>query len=92
MVWTHSHILCFCNYIWSHTKVYNTSKFIEDDFIEAVILFPGNCFYNTPAPGVIIIINRDKKKKDKVLLINASKLYKKGRPKNYLPEETIEKV
>jgi type I restriction enzyme M protein len=67
-------------------------KFIEDDFIEAVILFPGNCFYNTPAPGVIIIINRDKKKKDKVLLINASKLYKKGRPKNYLPEETIEKV
>ncbi|RZN64319.1 MAG: SAM-dependent DNA methyltransferase, partial [Candidatus Methanoliparum thermophilum] len=27
-----------------------------------------------------------------ILLINASKLYEKGRPKNFLPDESIEKI
>ena len=67
-------------------------KFVEKDLIEAVILVPENLFYNTTAPGVIIIINKDKKNKDKILLINASKLFKKGRPKNYLPEESIKQI
>jgi len=67
-------------------------KFVENDFIETVILLPENLFYNTTAPGVIIVINKDKKHKDKILLINASKLFKKGRPKNYLPEESIKKI
>jgi len=38
------------------------------------------------------VINKDKKHKDNILLINASKLFKKGRPKNYLPDEYVDKI
>jgi len=64
-------------------------EFVEDDLVEAVILMPENLFYNTTAPGIILVINKDKREKDEILLINASKLFAKGRPKNYLPDESI---
>ena len=69
-------------------------EFVDKDFIEAVILLPENLFYNTTAPGVIIIINKSKhsERKGQILLINASKLFVKGKPKNYLPEENIRKI
>ncbi len=67
-------------------------KFVEHDLIEAVILLPENLFYNTTAPGVIIVINRQKRHPGEILLINASKLFAKGRPKNYLAEEHIEHI
>lgn len=67
-------------------------EFVERDYIEAVILLPENLFYNTPAPGIILIINKQKKHENEVLLINASKLFEKGRPKNFLPEAKIEKI
>ena len=65
---------------------------MENDLIEAVVLLPENLFYNTTAPGVIIVINRRKRHPREILLINASKLFLKGRPKNFLGEEHIEKV
>jgi type I restriction enzyme M protein len=67
-------------------------EFVESDLIESVILLPENLFYNTTAPGIIIIINKAKVKKNEVLLINASKLFEKGRPKNHLIEKGIEKI
>jgi type I restriction enzyme M protein len=67
-------------------------EFIENDFIEAVILMPENLFYNTTSAGIILIINKDKKKKDKVLIVNASKLFEKGRPKNFISEDKINKI
>ena len=67
-------------------------KFVDGDYIEAVILLPENLFYNTTAPGNIIVINKDKKHKGEILLINASKEFAKGRPKNYLTDESIEKI
>ncbi|MCS7206307.1 MAG: SAM-dependent methyltransferase [Leptospiraceae bacterium] len=68
--------------------------FVDNDLIEAVILLPENLFYNTTAPGVIIVINKNKisDRKSQILLINISDLYEKGRPKNYLPQSTIQKV
>jgi type I restriction enzyme M protein len=66
--------------------------FAEHDLVEAVILLPENLFYNTTAPGIILVINRKKKHKSEILLVNASKLFQKGRPKNFLPDETIAKV
>ena len=66
--------------------------FVEHDLIESVILLPENLFYNTTAPGIIIIINRDKHKPGEILLINASPLFAKGRPKNYLADEHIEQI
>jgi len=67
-------------------------KFVEKDLVETVILLPENLFYNTTAPGIILMINTQKKHNGEVLLINASKLFEKGRPKNFLPEQTIKKV
>lgn len=66
--------------------------FVENDFIEAVLLMPENLFYNTTSAGIILIINKEKKHKNKVLLINASKMFEKGRPKNFLPDASIEKL
>lgn len=67
-------------------------EFVEKDWVEAVLLMPENMFYNTTAPGIIMVINKDKKKKNQVLLINGSKLFEKGRPKNYLTDESIKQI
>jgi type I restriction enzyme M protein len=66
--------------------------FVEQDLVECVILLPENLFYNTTAPGIIIVINKAKQRSGEILLINASKLFSKGRPKNYLADEHIEQV
>jgi type I restriction enzyme M protein len=68
--------------------------FVEKDYIEGVILLPDNLFYNTTAPGVIIVLNKKKPKarEGKIILINASGEFKKGQPKNYLPPEVISEV
>ncbi|HOV91013.1 MAG TPA: N-6 DNA methylase [Syntrophorhabdaceae bacterium] len=66
--------------------------FTENDFIEAVLLLPENLFYNTTSAGIILVINKNKKQKDNVLLINASKLFEKGRPKNFLPDSAIKQI
>lgn len=69
-------------------------EFVEKDFVESVLLLPENMFYNTTAPGIIMVINRFRpvERRGQILLINASKLFKKGRPKNYLPDEAIEQI
>lgn len=68
--------------------------FVENDWVEAVILLPENLFYNTPAAGVIVVLNRAKSKdhRGKVLLINASEEFEKGRPKNVLTDAGIRKI
>lgn len=64
----------------------------EGDLIEAVVLLPENLFYNTTAPGIVLIVNKAKRHPGEMLLINASKLFSKGRPKNYLTMEQVERV
>jgi len=64
-------------------------EFVERDLVEAVLLLPENLFYNTSAPGIILVIDKNKRRAGEILLINASKEFQKGRPKNYLPEENI---
>lgn len=64
----------------------------EGDLIEAVVLLPENLFYNTTAPGIVMVINKAKTRPGEVLLINASKLFLKGRPKNHLTEEHVERI
>ena len=65
---------------------------VDDDLVEAVLLLPDNLFYNTTAPGVVLVLNRAKRHAGQVLLINGSKLFAKGRPKNYLHDEHIERI
>ena len=68
--------------------------FLDNDIIEGVIYLPENLFYNTSAPGIILILNRNKPedKKGKFFLLNASKHFEKGDPKNFIPQESIVKV
>lgn len=65
--------------------------FVDNDLIDGVILLPENLFYNTTASGVIVLLNKRKPtaRKGKIFLLNASRHFRKGRPKNYLPEENI---
>ncbi len=66
--------------------------FVERDLVEAVILLPENLFYNTTAPGVILVLHRAKPRRGQILLINASQQFAKGRPKNYLTDEHIARI
>jgi type I restriction enzyme M protein len=65
--------------------------FVDRDLIDGVILLPENLFYNTPAAGVIVVLNKHKpaSRQGKIVLLNASRRFSKGRPKNYLPEDEI---
>lgn len=75
-------------------------KFIREkildvnDFIDTVILLPEKLFYNTGAPGLIIVFDKNKtrERKEKILLINASKEFQPGKPQNTLGKENIRKI
>jgi len=70
---------------------------VRKDLIEAVVLLPEKLFYNTGAPGVVIVLNRNKPedRKGKIIFINASNEYEKHpdvRRLNRLGEEHIKKI
>ena len=72
-------------------------RIVEEDLLEAVILLPEKLFYNTQAPGVILVFNKQKppERKGKMLFINASNEYKphpEVKRLNILAEENIEKI
>ena len=68
--------------------------FVDNDLIEAVLYLPENLFYNTTAPGIVLFLNRAKPRarKGKMLLVNASQLFEKGEPKNFIPEAGIKRI
>ncbi|MCY3782229.1 MAG: N-6 DNA methylase [Chloroflexi bacterium] len=65
--------------------------FVERDLVDGVILLPDNLFYNTSAAGIIIVLSKRKPavRQGKIVLLNASRRVRKGRPKNYIPEDDI---
>jgi type I restriction enzyme M protein len=83
----------------SGTKSSNKEKlirqsFVEADLIEGAILLPENLFYNTTAPGIILVLNRNKPagRKGRFLLVNASAYFVKEKPKNVLTAKGIAAV
>ena len=68
--------------------------FVEQDLIEGVIYLPENLFYNTTAPGIILFLNREKPKErqGKFFILNASREFAKGDPKNYLTDDGIVRI
>ena len=68
--------------------------FVDHDLIDGVILLPDNLFYNTTAAAVIVVLSKRKSpaRKDKIVLVNAGQHMRKGRPKNYIPDEDIPSV
>jgi type I restriction enzyme M protein len=67
---------------------------LEEDLIEAVIGLAPNLFYGTGLAGSIVIIRKKKprKRKGKVLIIDASSLFRKGRAQNFLDLEHAEQI
>ena len=67
-------------------------KIVEEDQIEGVILLPENLFYNTTAPGIILLLNRSKleERKSKIILVNLTNYYDTQKPKNVLTDEGID--
>ncbi len=68
--------------------------FVEEDVIDGVILLPDNLFYNTTAAGVIVLLRPEKppSRRGRVVLVNASGAFEKGRPKNFLPEGALQRI
>ena len=67
---------------------------VEQDVIEGVVLLPENLFYNTTAPGIVLLLNRSKpaERASQIILINASTYFVKEKPKNKLTDAGIEAV
>ena len=73
------------------------SKVIRRDLVECIILLPQKLFYNTGAPGAIIIFNRNKpqERRNRILFINASNeftAHPSVRRLNSLSQENIKKI
>ncbi|MCK9212140.1 MAG: SAM-dependent methyltransferase [Ignavibacteriaceae bacterium] len=72
-------------------------KFVKQSAIECVIVLPEKLFYNTGAPGAILVLNKNKRPetKDKIIFINASNEFIKHpevRRLNSLSVENIENI
>lgn len=70
------------------------AAFVDRDLVEGVVLLPENLFYNTTSPGVLVFLNRAKpaKRRGRMMFINASGKFAKGKPKNYIPEANIRRI
>jgi type I restriction enzyme M protein len=68
--------------------------FVDRDLIESVLYLPENLFYNTTAPGIVLFLNKAKPedRRGKVFLVNASQVFAKGDPKNYIPPAGIDRI
>jgi type I restriction enzyme M protein len=59
---------------------------LKEDLVEAVIGLAPNLFYGTQLAGCVVILRRKRsaEHKKKVLIIDASRLFRKGRAQNFL--------
>lgn len=66
---------------------------IEKNYVDAIIGLAPNMFQITTSSVLIMILKKNRNgNSDNILFINASKEFTKGRPKNYLTDEQINKI
>jgi type I restriction enzyme M protein len=67
---------------------------IEADLIEAIVVLPGKLFYGNNVPGCLLLLNKAKPaaRKDKILMIWASRHFQKGNPQNLLRPSDLMRV
>jgi type I restriction enzyme M protein len=68
--------------------------FIEADLIEAIVVLPSKLFYGNNVPGCLVLLNRAKPaaRKDKLLMIWASRHFQKGNPQNLLRPSDLMRI
>lgn len=64
---------------------------IEKNYIDTIIGLPANLFYGTSIPTCILVLKKNRTKKD-ILFIDASEDYTKAKNKNTLSQEHIDKI
>jgi len=69
-------------------------QLIKKDLIDAIVSLPAKLFYGTGIPAAIWILNKNKpeERKNKILIIDASKEYLEGKNQNSLRKQDIEKI
>ena len=67
---------------------------LEDDLIECVVALPEKLFFNTPSPGCLIFLNKDKpdERTGKVLFIYAVEGFEKLSNMHQLKQEHIDRI
>jgi type I restriction enzyme M protein len=67
---------------------------LEKDLIEAVIGLAPNLFYGTQLAGCVVILRRKKpaKRRNHVLIIDASSQFRRGRAQNFLDQEHSDQI
>ena len=67
---------------------------LKEDLIEAVIGLAPNLFYGTGLAGSVVVLRKAKprKRKKKVLIVDASSLFRKGRAQNFLDPGHAEQI
>lgn len=64
---------------------------LEKNQIDAIIGLPANLFYSTSIPTVVLVLKKNKQRRD-VLFIDASQNFEKGKNQNVLRKEDIDKI
>ncbi len=69
-------------------------SFIEADLIEAIVVLPGKLFYGNNVPGCLVLLNKAKpaERKNKILMIWASRHFQKGNPQNLLRPSDLMRI
>ena len=67
---------------------------LEQDLVEAVIGLAPNLFYGTGLAPAVVVLRRTKPAsgRSKVLIVDASSLFRKGRAQNFLDPEHAEQI
>ena len=67
---------------------------LESDMIEAIIGLAPNLFYGTSLVGHVVVFRRNKptKRKNKVLIIDASSCFRKGQAQNFLDQKHSDQI
>jgi type I restriction enzyme M protein len=67
---------------------------LKEDLVEAVIGLAPNLFYGTQLAGCVVVLRRKKPvaRRNKVLIMDASSLFRKGRAQNFLDPEHSEQI
>lgn len=67
---------------------------LEHDLVEAVIGLAPNLFYGTGLAACVLVLRqrKEKRKKRKVLIVDAASVFRRGRAQNFLDAAHVEKI
>jgi len=87
-----------CAVLWPHGILFRDSeiemrkKMIESDIVEAVIGMGPNLFYNSSMVSCVVICNKKKEIRHKVIFIDAVDEIRKEKTMSYLEKENIQNI